>query len=137
MVGGPGRFDTCLGKLSSRVVSKAGADAYRLGLMRGYCTQQSGIGIATTYGRDSCGRAACVGLEILVVGLLFPSFTTLEDFGPEFLLTTGASTRWPGSSLLYFAILMRFRLLKSPIGHHICRTFRISQWRKRLPPWTN
>ena len=93
MVGGPGRFDTCLmNVVSGRMVSKAGAEAFQgIGLMPGALgTGSPGIGIALKIadGDDRRKVRTAVALEILrqLGALSSTEQDALAAFGPQYTL---------------------------------------------------
>lgn len=89
MVGGPGRFDTCLMRtVPGRLVSKGGADAFQgIGLMPdalGPGSPAIGIAMKIADGDDRHLVRSAVALEVLrQLGVLSsPEMETLCDFGP-------------------------------------------------------
>ncbi|RCK74837.1 MAG: L-Asparaginase type 2-like superfamily [Anaerolineae bacterium] len=89
LVGGPGRFDTCLMEAAQgKIVSKTGAEGYQgLGLMPGLLGKDSpGIGIALKISDgDQRGKvSAAVSIEVLrQIGALGEQvLNALSDFGP-------------------------------------------------------
>lgn len=94
LVGGPGRFDTCLMEAAQgKIVSKTGAEGYQgLGLMPGLLGKDSpGIGIALKISDgDQRGKvSAAVSIEVLrQIGALGEQvLNALSDFGPTLPLT--------------------------------------------------
>ena len=90
MVGGPGRFDTCLMEVArGRIVTKGGAEAFQgIGVMPGALGPGSpALGIAMKIADgDARGRArSAVALEVLrQLGALSPDeLMALSDFGPR------------------------------------------------------
>jgi len=90
MVGGPGRFDTNLMKLTGgRIVSKAGAEAFQgIGLMPGALgpgSPAAGIALKIADGDDRKKARTAVAMEVLCqLGVLSAAeIEALKSFGPE------------------------------------------------------
>jgi len=93
MVGGPGRFDTNLMRLTqARIVSKAGAEAFQgIGLMPGALGSGSpavGIALKIADGDDRKKVRTAVAMEVLCqLGVLSAAEKeALKSFGPEYTL---------------------------------------------------